>query len=126
MNTIITIFVGAICVTGALASPVAPSDVQEEARTIYDTSSGMYLGLNTTVLVVAGVGLLVAVFAFLAIQQTGLLDDLVSTGSGYQQRYDSYQQQDHEPYRTKRSYNESKSIHLVQLRCMLCNSWKLN
>ena len=123
MNTIITIFVGAICVTGALASPVAPSDVQEEARTIYDTSSGMYLGLNTTVLVVAGVGLLVAVFAFLAIQQTGLLDDLVSTGSGYQQRYDY---QDHEPYRTKRSYNESKSIHLVQLRGILCNCWKLN
>jgi hypothetical protein len=114
MNTITTIFVFALCLAGALAA-VVPADAQEEQRTLYDTSNGMYLGLNSTVLWVAVIGLaVVAVLALVVLPQTGLLDDISS-----QQRYDHeqqyYQQQGQDPYRTKRSYNENMVTRMLQL-----------
>lgn len=114
MNTIATIFVCALCLTGTLASPVAPA-APEETRTIYDTdNNGMHLGLNSTILWVTVIGLgVIALLALVVLPQTGLLDDLGS--SGYQQRYDYYQQQAHEPYRTKRSYNENMVTKMLQL-----------
>ena len=106
MNTITAIFVAALCLNGALASPV--SEVQQESRSIYSTSSGMYLGLNATSLTLVMVVVLGAAFALLFATQTGLLTDLL--GETSQQRYDQYYQQQEQPYRTKRSSNESKSL----------------
>ena len=118
MNTITSIFVAALCITGALASPIATSEVQQETRTIYNNDQGLSLGLNTTTLVIAGVAIAaLALLIFVVLPQTGLLDDVSS--SGYQQRYDQYYQQQEQPYRTKRSFNESKSIRLVQLNHVL-------
>ena len=113
MNTITAIFVAALCLNGALASPV--SEVQQESRSIYSTSSGMYLGLNATSLTLVMVVVLGAAFALLFATQTGLLTDLL--GETSQQRYDQYYQQQEQPYRTKRSSNESKSLN--QTQCQL-------
>lgn len=65
MNTITAIFVAALCLNGALASPV--SEVQQESRSIYSTSSGMYLGLNATSLTLVMVVVLGAAFALSAL-----------------------------------------------------------
>ena len=108
MNTFTSIFVAALCVTAAVASPVASEDKQQ-MRTIYNSGGGIYLGLNSTTLTLGVVILAALVIGLLFALQSGLLDDVASTG--YQQRYDNYyHQQGHEQYRTKRSYNESKSI----------------
>ena len=110
MNTFTKVFVAALCLTGALASPLASED-ESEMRTIYSTSGGAYLGLNTTILWVTVIGLAVlAVLALAVLPSTGLLDDLGS--SGYQQRYDNYYQyQQEQPYRQRRALSESKSMH---------------
>lgn len=114
MNTITSIFVAGLCLTGALGSPVAPSDMQEEQRTIFTSGGSMYLGLNTTTLVLAAVAVLALVFvALVVLPASGLLDDVSS--SGYQQRYDQYYQQQEQPYRTKRSYNENMVTKMLQL-----------
>ena len=113
MNTITAIFVAALCLNGALASPV--SEVQQESRSIYSTSSGMYLGLNATSLTLVMVVVLGTALAILFATQTGLLTDLL--GETSQQRYDQYYQQQEQPYRTKRSSNESKSLN--QTQCQL-------
>ena len=116
MNTVTKVFVAALCLTGVLASPVASED-GSEMRTIYDTSGGMYLGLNTTILWVTIIGLAVlAVLALVVLPTTGLLDDL---GRNDQQRYDDYYQyQQEQPYRQKRALSESKSMHLTKLNCV--------
>jgi hypothetical protein len=111
MNTITAIFVAALCLNGALASPV--SEVQQESRSIYSTSSGMYLGLNATSLTLVMVVVLGAAFALLFATQTGLLTDLL--GETSQQRYDQYYQQQEQPYRTKRSSNENMVTKMLQL-----------
>jgi hypothetical protein len=111
MNTITAIFVAALCLNGALASPV--SEVQQESRSIYSTSSGMYLGLNATSLTLVMVVVLGAAFALLFATQTGLLTDLL--GETSQQRYDQYYQQQEQPYRTKRSYDENMVTKMLQL-----------
>ena len=109
MNTITSILLIGLCLTGALASPVAPKEATEgETRTIYNSGGGIYLGLNSTILWVAVAGLLVGAIIIYAGASSGLLDDTQSYG--YQQRYDQYHQQQEQPYRTKRSYDESKSI----------------
>ena len=113
MNTITAIFVAALCLNGALASPV--SEVQQESRSIYSTSSGMYLGLNATSLTLVMVVVLGTALAILFATQTGLLTDFL--GETSQQRYDQYYQQQEQPYRTKRSSNESKSLN--QTQCQL-------
>jgi hypothetical protein len=113
MNTITAIFVAALCLNGALASPV--SEVQQESRSIYSTSSGMYLGLNATSLTIVMVVVLGTALAILFATQTGLLTDFL--GETSQQRYDQYYQQQEQPYRTKRSPNESKSLN--QNQCQL-------
>ena len=110
MNTITAIFVAALCLNGALASPV--SEVQQESRSIYSTSSGMYLGLNATSLTIVMVVVLGTALAILFATQTGLLTDFL--GETSQQRYDQYYQQQEQPYRTKRSSNESKSLNQTQ------------
>ena len=119
MNTITAIFVAALCLNGALASPV--SEVQQESRSIYSTSSGMYLGLNATSLTLVMVVVLGTALAILFATQTGLLTDFL--GETSQQRYDQYYQQQEQPYRTKRSSNESKSLNPNQ--CQLTNSFKV-
>jgi hypothetical protein len=111
MNTITAIFVAALCLNGALASTV--SEVQQESRSIYSTSSGMYLGLNATSLTLVMVVVLGAAFALLFATQTGLLTDLL--GETSQQRYDQYYQQQEQPYRTKRSSNENMVTKMLQL-----------
>ena len=108
MNTITSILLIGLCLTGALASPVAPKEAEGETRTIYNSGGGIYLGLNSTILWVAVAGLLVGAILIYAGASSGLLDDTQSYG--YQQRYDQYHQQQEQPYRTKRSYDESKSI----------------
>lgn len=113
MNTITAIFIAALCLNGALASPV--SEVQQESRSIYSTSSGMYLGLNATSLTLVMVVVLGTALAILFATQTGLLTDFL--GQTSQQRYDQYYQQQEQPYRTKRSSNESKSLN--QNQCQL-------
>jgi hypothetical protein len=111
MNTILAIFVAAICLNGAFASPVAP--VAQEERTILDTDSGMFLALNTTTLVIGLVVIAALVIGILGLTSTGLLDEV----SGQQQRYDQEQYYQHEehPYRAKRSFDESKFISFDQL-----------
>ena len=113
MNTITAILVAALCLNGALATPV--SEVQQESRSIYSTSSGMYLGLNATSLTLVMVVVLGTALAILFATQTGLLTDFL--GETSQQRYDQYYQQQEQPYRTKRSSNESKSLN--QTQCQL-------
>ena len=104
MNTIASIILVAICISGALANPVAPKEDSVETRTIYNSGGGIYLGLNSTLvwLAVFGLGAL-ALLAYAGLS-TGLLDDGAS-----QQRYDQYHQQQEQPFRTKRSFDESKS-----------------
>jgi hypothetical protein len=111
MNTITAIFVAALCLNGALASPV--SEVQQESRSIYSTSSGMYLGLNATSLTLVMVVVLGTALAILFATQTGLLTDFL--GQTSQQRYDQYYQQQEQPYRTKRSSNENMVTKMLQL-----------
>jgi len=111
MNTITAIFVAALCLNGALASPV--SEVQQESRSIYSTSSGMYLGLNATSLTIVMVVVLGTALAILFATQTGLLTDFL--GETSQQRYDQYYQQQEQPYRTKRSSNENMVTKMLQL-----------
>jgi len=111
MNTITAIFVAALCLNGALASPV--SEVQQESRSIYSTSSGMYLGLNATSLTLVMVVVLGTALAILFATQTGLLTDFL--GETSQQRYDQYYQQQEQPYRTKRSPNENMVTKMLQL-----------
>jgi len=111
MNTITAIFVAALCLNGALASPV--SEVQQESRSIYSTSSGMYLGLNATSLTLVMVVVLGTALAILFATQTGLLTDFL--GETSQQRYDQYYQQQEQPYRTKRSSNENMVTKMLQL-----------
>jgi hypothetical protein len=111
MNTITAIFVAALCLNGALASPV--SEVQQESRSIYSTSSGMYLGLNATSLTLVMVVVLGTALAILFATQTGLLTDFL--GQTSQQRYDQYYQQQEQPYRTKRSPNENMVTKMLQL-----------
>ena len=104
MNTVASLFLVAICISGALANPVAPKEDSVETRTIYNSGGGIYLGLNSTLvwLAVFGLGAL-ALLAYAGLS-TGLLDDGAS-----QQRYDQYHQQQEQPFRTKRSFDESKS-----------------
>lgn len=111
MNTITAIFVAALCLNGALATPV--SEVQQESRSIYSTSSGMYLGLNATSLTIVMVVVLGTALAILFATQTGLLTDFL--GETSQQRYDQYYQQQEQPYRTKRSSNENMVTKMLQL-----------
>jgi len=111
MNTITAIFVAALCLNGALANPV--SEVQQESRSIYSTSSGMYLGLNATSLTLVMVVVLGTALAILFATQTGLLTDFL--GETSQQRYDQYYQQQEQPYRTKRSPNENMVTKMLQL-----------
>jgi hypothetical protein len=111
MNTITAIFVAALCLNGALATPV--SEVQQESRSIYSTSSGMYLGLNATSLTLVMVVVLGTALAILFATQTGLLTDFL--GQTSQQRYDQYYQQQEQPYRTKRSSNENMVTKMLQL-----------
>jgi len=111
MNTITAIFVAALCLNGALATPV--SEVQQESRSIYSTSSGMYLGLNATSLTLVMVVVLGTALAILFATQTGLLTDFL--GETSQQRYDQYYQQQEQPYRTKRSSNENMVTKMLQL-----------
>jgi len=111
MNTITAIFVAALCLNGALATPV--SEVQQESRSIYSTSSGMYLGLNATSLTLVMVVVLGTALAILFATQTGLLTDFL--GETSQQRYDQYYQQQEQPYRTKRSPNENMVTKMLQL-----------
>jgi len=111
MNTITAIFVAALCLNGALATPV--SEVQQESRSIYSTSSGMYLGLNATSLTLVMVVVLGTALAILFATQTGLLTDFL--GETSQQRYDPYYQQQEQPYRTKRSPNENMVTKMLQL-----------
>ena len=109
MNTITSMLLIGLCLTGALASPVAPKEATEgETRTIYNSGGGIYLGLNSTILWVAVAGLVVGALIIYLGASSGLLEDTQSYG--YQQRYDQYHQQQEQPYRTKRSYDESKSI----------------
>ena len=98
MNTITTIFVAALCFGGAFASPIA----QQESRTILDTDNGLYLGLNSTTLVIGLVlvaGLLVGV---ILLQGSGLLE-----GVSQQKRYDQYYPNEHHQHHhhTKRSFD---------------------
>lgn len=72
--------------------------------------------MNTTTLVLAGAAILLLVLLVVVVlPQLGLLDDVSS--SGYQQRYDydQYYQQQEQPYRTKRSYNENMVTKMLQL-----------
>ena len=110
MNTILAIFIAALCLNGALAKPLETV----EERTILNTDSGMYLGLNTTTLVIGLVVIAALAVGVLALTSTGLLDEV----SGQQQRYDQEQYYQHEeahPYRNKRSFNESKFFSFEQL-----------
>ena len=113
MNTILVVF--ALCLSGAFASPIAKADSYEDTqeRTLINANSGMYLGLNTTTLVIGLVVIAALVVGILALTSTGLLDEV----SGQQQRYDQQQYYQHEeqPYRAKRSYDESKFISFDQL-----------
>jgi len=113
MNTITSILLIGLCLTGALASPVAPKEAEGETRTIYNSGGGIYLGLNSTILWVAVAGLLVGALIIYAGASSGLLDDTQSYG--YQQRYDQYHQQQEQPYRTKRSYDENMVTKMLQL-----------
>jgi len=114
MNTITSILLIGLCLTGALASPVAPKEAAEgETRTIYNSGGGIYLGLNSTILWVAVAGLVVGALIIYLGASSGLLDDTQSYG--YQQRYDQYHQQQEQPYRTKRSYDENMVTKMLQL-----------
>jgi len=113
MNTIASIFLAAICITGALASPVAPKEDQQETRTIYNSGGGLYLGLNSTILWLAVFGLgAVALILYLGLS-SGLLDD--TSSSSYQQRYDQYHQHQEQPYRARRSLDENMVTKMLQL-----------
>ena len=105
MNTIVAVFAAVLCLNGAFASPVV---MPEDSRTILNTDSGMFLSLNTSTLVIGLVVIAALVVGLLAISSSGFLEGV----SGQQQRYDQeqyYQQDGQHQYRTKRSYNESKS-----------------
>jgi len=74
----------------------------------------MYLGLNTTTLVIGLVVIAALAVGVLALTSTGLLDEV----SGQQQRYDQEQYYHHEeahPYRNKRSFNENMVTKMMQL-----------
>ena len=109
MNTIASIILVAICISGALANPVAPKEDSVETRTIYNSGGGIYLGLNSTLVWLAVFGLGALALLLYVGASTGLLDE-GSSSSYNQQRYDQFHQQQEQPYRTKRSYDESKSI----------------
>ena len=114
MNTLTSLLVASLCITCALASPVKPESEDGQVRTIYTSGSGTYLGLNSTILWVAVLG--IAALALLA--SVGGLAFLGVDGgaasSGYNQRYtnyanDQYAYDQHQHYHTKRSVDESKS-----------------
>ena len=108
MNTIASILLVAICISGALANPLAPKEDSVETRTIYNSGGGIYLGLNSTLVWLAVFGLGALALLLYVGASTGLLDD-GSSSSYNQQRYDQFHQQQEQPYRTKRSFDESKS-----------------
>jgi len=113
MNTILVVF--ALCLSGAFASPIAKADSYDDTqeRTLINANGGMYLGLNTTTLVIGLVVIAALVVGILALTSTGLLDEV----SGQQQRYDQQQYYQHEeqPYRAKRSYDENMVTKMLQL-----------
>jgi len=113
MNTIAAILLAAVCITGALASPVAPKEGQEEARTIYNSGGGLYLGLNSTIVWVAVFGLAAAGLILYLGLSSGLLDERSSSSS--QQRYDQFHQQEEQPYRARRSLDENMVTKMLQL-----------
>jgi len=114
MNTIASIILVAICISGAFANPVAPKEDSVETRTIYNSGGGIYLGLNSTLvwLAVFGLGAL-GLLLYLG-ASTGLLDDGASS-SYNQQRYDQFHQQQEQPFRTKRSFDENMVTKMLQL-----------
>ena len=107
MNTIASILLVAICISGALANPLAPKEDSVETRTIYNSGGGIYLGLNSTLVWLAVFGLGALALLLYVGASTGLLDE--GSSSYNQQRYDQFHQQQEQPYRTKRSFDESKS-----------------
>jgi len=114
MNTILVVFVAALCLNGAFASPVAKPNYEDtQERTLINANGGMYLGLNTSTLVIGLVVIAAVVVGLLALTSTGLLDEV----SGQQQRYDQQQYYQHEeqPYRAKRSYDENMVTKMLQL-----------
>ena len=110
MNTILAIFIAALCFNGAFAMPLESN----EERTILNTDSGMYLGLNTTTLVIGLVVIAALAVGVIALSGSGLLDEV---SGQQQQRYDQeqYYHGEEHPYRAKRSFNESKSFSFEQL-----------
>lgn len=110
MYTITAILVAALCLNGALASPVAKTEDNIFSRTLLNTDSGMFLQLNTSTLVIGLVVIAALVLGVLALSGSGLLG-----GVTQQQRYDQYYQHDEQPYRTKRSYNENMVTKMLQL-----------
>jgi hypothetical protein len=113
MNTILVVFVAALCLNGAFASPVAKPNYEDtQERTLINANGGMYLGLNTSTLVIGLVVIAALAVGVIALSGSGLLDEV----SG-QQRYDQeqYYQQEGHPYRTKRSYNENMVTKMLQL-----------
>ena len=108
MNTFTAVLVAALCLTGALASPVANAEVAESSRTTVNSNNlGFNLALNSTTLTIAVVVVVGLFVAVLLAQQTGVLGGLLS-----EQRQDTNQQyyQQEQPYRAKRSADESKSV----------------
>ena len=120
MNTIVSLLFASLCLAGAFASPTERDKPASEVRTIYNSGGGIYLGLNSTIVWI-GV-LLLAALALAALLGVGLFGETGTSGYN-QQRYDNYygnegygyqQQQD---YRTKRSFDESKSIKSCNVIC---------
>ena len=111
MNTLPLTFVVTLCFTAAFASPLAPMELEDETRTIYSSGGQIYLGFNSTILNLGLLGLGIIILIWFG-KQVFAENERSSANSANQQRYDQYEPYQEQVYREKRSFHESKSIHV--------------
>ena len=94
MNAMITLLIGSLCLYSALASPVEAQEnqftkaINDLSRTTFSSGGALYLGLNSTVLWLAVLGLGALALLVYVFGLSTLLGDDSSTG--YNQRYSNY------------------------------------
>ena len=88
MNIIITLLIATLCFNGALAENKYQDAINEITRPTFSSGGALYLGLNSTVvwLAVLGLGALALVAYLVGISTLLGGDDT----SGYNQRYSNY------------------------------------
>ena len=95
MNAMIILLITTLCLHSAVSSPLAEEEnkegrINDVIRTTFSSGGSLFLGLNSTVLWVAVLGLGVLGLATYLLVSSGLLGGDGSSGFGYNQRYSNY------------------------------------